>query len=315
MRVARWLSLGCVTLGLALACAGSKPPPPVIETQEADLDAPPSTAKDTEKDTAEQGDLTSLDAGTNPVAVSGNSTPTVTLLEPGAEPRKELRHTFVNGARQKLKMNAKTAIAGMAGMPTISLSGPMDTQIVEVKSGNAKFKIAGGPFKTSTSGGSDMAGAMGGLLGGAGPQKFSGWGVISPVGVVTEFHLQEGGKMGENAPVETGDPFPEEAVGAGARWEVKQTLQEKDGPVEQVSTYTLLKADKKQVQTEVSRVQTPLNPDAAGGTAESSGQLTFTLGSVYPTGKLTMTRKLSVDLPGLDAAGIQLSSDVTIAKR
>lgn len=313
MKLARWLSLGCVTVGLALACAASKPPPPAIETQEADLDAPSTSAKETQADNAQKGDLTSMDAGAKP-AVAGSSLPTVTLLEAGAEPRKELRHAFVNGARQKLKMDAKTSVAGVAGIPVILLSGGIDTQIVELKSGNARFKLAGGPFKTSTSGGSDMASAMGGLLGGGAPPKFSGWGIVTPRGVVLEFH-SEGLAPGQEAPIETGDPFPEEAVGIGARWEVKQTLREKDGPVEQVSTYTLLKADKKQVHTEIRRVQTPLNPDAPGGTAESSGELTFTLGGVYPTGKLTMTRKLTMDLPGLDAAGIQLSSDVTISKR
>lgn len=201
-------------------------------------------------------------------------------------------------------------------MPSLAMSGPIDTQIVEVKSGNAKFKLTAGPFKTSTSGGSAMAGAMGGLLGGgAAAQKISGWGILSPEGVMVEFHVESGGAMGQDAPVETGDPFPTEAVGKGARWEVKQLIQDRDGPVEQVSTYTLLKADKKQVQTEVHRVQTPLSPDATGGAAESSGELTFVFGAIYPTGKLNMTRKLTIDLPGLDAAGIQMSSDVTISKR
>jgi hypothetical protein len=311
------LALGCLLCGLAVACAGSKPPPPVIETQEADLDPPssPPSSKGPEKDTAEKGDVTSVEAGKKP-STTATSTPTVTLLEAGAEPRKELRHTFVNGARQKLKMNAKTSVSGAgAGMPTLAMTGPIDTQITEVKAGNARFKLTAGPFKTSTSGGSGMASAMGSLLGGAAPQKISGWGILSPEGVMVEFHVAEGGAMGQEAPVETGDPFPTEPVGKGARWEVKQLLQEKDGQVEQVSTYTLLKADKKQVQTEVRRVQTPLNPDAPGGAAESSGELTFVFGAIYPTGKLSMTRKMSIDLPGLDAAGFQMSSDVTIQKR
>jgi hypothetical protein len=311
------LALVCLLCGLGVACAGSKPPPPVIETQEADLDPPssPPRSKDPDQDTAEKGDVTSVEAGKKP-PTTATSLPTVTLLEAGTEPRKELRHIFVNGARQKLKMNAKTSLSGAgAGMPSIAMNGPIDTQIIELESGNAKFKLTAGPFKTSTSGGSAMASAMGGLLGGAAPEKIAGWGILSPEGVMVEFHVESGGAMGQDAPVETGDPFPTEAVGKGARWEVKQLLREKEGQVEQVSTYTLLKADKKQVHTEVRRVQTPLNPDATGGAAESSGELTFAFGAIYPTGKLSMTRKMSIDLPGLDAAGFQMSSDVTISKR
>lgn len=175
------LAVGCLIWGLAVTCAGSKPPPPVIETQEADLDPPstPPASKGSEKETAEKGDVTGVDAGKKPSTAT--ATPVVTLLEEGAEPRKELRHKFVNGGRQKLKMDAKTAIAGAGGaMPSLAMSGPIDTQIVEVKSGNAKFKLTAGPFKTSTSGGSAMAGAMGGLLGGgAAAQKISGWGIRS----------------------------------------------------------------------------------------------------------------------------------------
>lgn len=316
MRLARkWLVVSLASAGLAFACASKQPPPPAIETQEAELSRPSAPEDPGTEPKAAAVVPAKSDAGQKPVAPSSSATQ-VTLLEPGAEPRREIRHTFVNGAKQKLKMSANTTVSGVnVAMPAISMTGPIDTQITELKAGNARFKLTGGPFKTGTSGGGELAGAMGSLLGRGAPQKIAGWGILDPRGFVTEFHLTEGGGMGESAPVETGDPFPAEPVGVGARWEVKTTLQEKEGPVQQVSTYTLLKADKKLVRTQVARVQTPLNPDSEGGAAESSGEITFQLGGIYPTGKLNMTRKMGLPL-ALDQGGtLQLSSEVTISKR
>jgi hypothetical protein len=243
----------------------------------------------------------------------------VALLEPGAEPRQELRHVFKKGVKQKLKLDAKTTVSGVnVPIPAITLTGPMETEITKLDSGNAHFKLTGGPFKTGTAGGGggQLAGAMGSLLGGGAPQKIAGNGILDPRGFVKEFTLTEGAGPDGSAPVETGDPFPEEPVGVGGRWEVKTTLQEKEGPVQQVTTYTLLKADKKSVVTQMKRVQTPMDPNAEAGNAESSGELTFQIGGVYPTGKVTMSRKMSLGLGGgFGPSAIQLTSEMTIGKR
>jgi len=302
------------------ACGPKKPPPPVIETQEAKIapSPPPSVESKPTDTTAKTGDEN--DSGDEGGTLGE---PNVKLLEPGAEPRKQLRHTFAAGSTQKLNMRARTVVKGAnLPLPAINLSAPMQSSIVEVtKSGEAKFKFSAGPFKSgSGGGGGDLGGLLGGLAGGSAgggggaPEKVAGSGVITARGYVKEYHVDEGAKD-EEAPVESGDPFPEEAVGAGARWQVKTLLNEKEGQVRQTTTYTLVKVDKKNVFTRISRVQTPVGGGAdAPGAATSSGELVFRLGEIYPTGKLEMTRNMKIDVPGLDATTLKLVSEVTIKR-
>ena len=94
-------------------------------------------------------------------------------------------------------------------------------------------------------------------------------------------------------------------------------LEEKDGPVSQTSTYTLLSVDKKSVHTKLHRVQAPLGSSGKGspGNATSDGELVFAFADVYPTGKLQMLRALKIDMPGLDGSALEMDSEVTIGKR
>jgi hypothetical protein len=301
------------------ACAASKPPPPVIETQEARVGAnhaepsSPTTRPVAAPPTAGGPAPTPLPAAETPLG----SAPQVKLLDAGAAPRRALRHAFAKG-KQLLSMKAKTRVEGAnLPLPTIALSAPLEARVIEVtKAGDARFQFQAGPFKTGAGGGGGAAGALGGMLGGGGgaPEKIAGWGWISSRGVMKEFHVEEGATDGD-APVETGDPFPEEAVGVGARWEVESLVQEREGAMRQVSVYQLLRLEKKAVHTKLARTQTPLGDPDGGAKAESSGELTFRFGDVYPTGRLQMTRRMNLALPGLDASGIKLASEVTIAKR
>ena len=314
------MSSSARALGLclvAVACASRPPPPPVIETQEADPF--PRRAPGDSPAAAPAASPTGVPAG-SPAPGTDKPTaaaPVVTLLEPGAEPRRALRHVF-SKHKQLLTIKANTRVKGAnLPLPPISLTAPMDATVVEVAAGgDARFKLTAGPFASGGSGGG-VAGALGGLMGGGGggaPDKVVGWGWVTPRGVMKEFHVDEGAVDGD-APVETGDPFPEEAVGVGARWEVTSTVREKGGPVAQVSVYELVSLDKKAVRTKLTRTQTPMGQADGAAAAQSSGELTFRFGDVYPTGRLEMTRNMTVDLPGLDGAALQLSSEVTISKR
>lgn len=317
-------SAALAALALALAaCASKPPPPPVIETQEAELGRGQQTSAGAEENAARPAD-TAAPSGPatapTPLAAkeaTASSTPEVKLLETGAEPRRPLRHAFGKGT-QLSSMKAKTRVKGAnLPLPTISLSAPMKAQIVEVnKAGEARFKFEAGPFASGSGGGGGMAGALGGLMGGGGgaPKKIAGWGWMTSRGVMKEFHVEEGATDGD-APVETGDPFPEEAVGVGARWEVTSVVQEKDGPVQQHSVYQLVKLDKKAAHTKLARTQIPVGQAGGAAVAQSSGELVFRFGDIYPTGRLEMTRTMNLALPGLDATGIELASEVTISKR
>ncbi|MCC6901194.1 MAG: hypothetical protein IT377_19630 [Polyangiaceae bacterium] len=302
---------GCL---VAVACASRPPPPPVIETQEAELGArraPPAAEGSSRPARALPQSAPPASAGK-----PGDTAPVVKLLDAGAEPRRALRHAF-SKHKQVLSIAAHTRVKGAnLPLPAIVITAPMVATIVQVNAaGDARFELTAGPF-TSGGGPSGAAGALGGLMGGGGgpPDKVAGWGWVNSRGVMKEFQVTEGAAGGD-APVETGDPFPEEAVGVGARWEVTGTVREKDGPVQQVSVYELVSADKKGIRTKLTRTQTPMGQPDGATAAQSSGELVFRFGDVFPTGRLEMTRNMTVDLPGLDGATLQLSSEVTISRR
>jgi hypothetical protein len=310
----------------SLGCASKPPPPPVIETQEAELNQPgepPPAAPEpaAEPPSTAGGADAPVPVGTGPQPVGDISgAPEVTLIDAGVKPRRTLSHKFKKGANQRLIMKSKTRVKGASmPLPTITLSAPMESKIVELNAaGEAKFQFKAGPFKTGMGGGgAGLPGLLGGALGGGAPEKIAGWGWITPQGVVKEFHVEEGASDGD-APVEKGDPFPTEAVGVGARWQVRSVFEEKGVTVQQTSTYVLVKLDKKAVHTKVSRVQSPMgsaDPSAAGS-AKSSGELVYHFGDVYPTGKLAMSRAMQLDLTGLGGGPpLTLASDVTISKR
>ena len=310
------MSLRAHALALCLvagACASRPPPPPAIETREVDLERPPEPRRSTPTSVAAaDGAL-----GPKPMPLAEASTdaaPAVKLVEAGSEPRRALRHTF-RKSKQSLTIKARTRVKGAnMPLPPMLVSAPMEWRIVEVNgAGDARFALTAGPFSSGAAGG--VAGALGGLMGGGGaPDKVAGWGWLTSRGVMKEFHVEEGAADGD-APVETGDPFPDEAVGVGARWVVTSTVREKDGPVRQVSEYQLLGVDKKSARTKLSRTQTPMGQLDGSASATSSGELTFRFGEVYPTGRLEMTRTMTVNLPGLDGAALQLASEVTVAKK
>jgi hypothetical protein len=295
------------------ACASKRPPPPVIETQPANL-----AGREREPATDAPIPVTEPIA-TTPTAVpdmaGGTDQPEITLLNAGAEPRKVVRHTFKKGSRQRQTMHSTTNISGgPMAFPSFSLDAPIEAKITEVNpAGDAKFSYTAGPFKTKAQGG----GALGSLLGGVGasaaPEKVAGWGWITRQGVVREQHVTEGMKDGD-APVETGDPFPEQPIGVGARWQVRAVLVEKGDRYRQTSNYELLELGAKSIKTKLSRVQEPVG-SAEGAVAESSGELAYTFGQIYPTGRLSMTRDVKVPIPGAEQLGLKMSSQVTIQNK
>ncbi len=234
-------------------------------------------------------------------------------MDAGKEPRKRVRHAFKKGSRQKLSMKGTTRIAGGAmAMPSFILDAPIEATIVELNdAGDAKFSYKAGPFKHKTSGGGMLGGMLGGLAGGGAPEKIAGWGWITPQGVIREQQVTEGPQDGE-APVETGDPFPEDPIGVGARWRVETTVVEKGTQYRQTTTYDLVKLAAQTLTTKMERVQEPLG-GSTDPVAQSRGELVFKLGQVYPTGKLSMSRAVQVAIPG--ANKLQMSSEVTIKNR
>jgi hypothetical protein len=300
----------------AAACAGKSTPPPVIETQAAEIGSrEPANEPARELAPAKIEEPTLAKPAEPPTSGAEAGQPEITLLEPGAEPRKVLRHKFKQGARQKLTMQSTTNISGAAmPLPSFSLDAPIEAKITEVNAaGDAKFSYVAGPFKTKAGGGGGLGSLLGGIGSAGAPEKVAGWGWITPQGVIREQHVTEGMKDGD-APVETGDPFPDDAIGVGARWEVRSILVEKGSRYRQTSSYQLLQLGAKSAKTKVARVQEPLG-GAEQPVAESSGELAYTFGQVYPTGRLSMSRDVQVPIPGAEQLGLKMSSEVTIKNK
>lgn len=215
-----------LTIALGVGCAAKKPPPPVIETQEAELGGSDSERPIAKKAPVLEPKTTAAptpvddDAAPKPLGgtASVGSTPVVKLLEPGKAPRKVAKHTFRTGSTQKLMMRSKTRVSGNLPVPTLTLDGPINVKITEVNGdGAGRFSLDAGPFKQGQSapkGGGGLSGMLGGLLGGLGggaasamgggpPEKIAGWGWVNPQGSVTEFHVTEGAGD-DQAPVEVG---------------------------------------------------------------------------------------------------------------
>jgi hypothetical protein len=309
-----------IAIAGAWACGSSKPPPPVIETQAADIGPaePPPEPKSEPVASTEGVEPVGKPVGKPESTTSTPATnqPEITVLDAGKDPKKEIRHKFKKNARQKLLMQSTTRISGAnLPLPSFTLDAPIEAKITEVNSaGEAKFAYTAGPFKTKTSGGGALGSLLGGMGGGGGPpEKIVGWGWITAQGVVKEQHVTEGMKDGD-APIETGDPFPADPIGVGARWEVVTVLVEKGTKYRQTSTYDLLKMDARSVQTKVSRRQEPL-AGSGDPVAESSGELAYKLGQIYPTGRLSMSRDVQVAIPGADELGLKMDSEVTIKAR
>ena len=320
MRTALLLAL------LALGCGPKKPPPPVIETREVDLE---SRRQKAETSSTQNGDseVPQLDNesvvgepgedGPTPATATGGklSTPKVELLNPGRAPRKKLMHIFGAGNGQKLFMSSNTKVTGAnLPLPAMKLSGPIDTLIKEVKNNEARFELSAGPFDSKNSSSGPLGSLIDGMMGMSAPKKIVGWGWMTPQGIIREFHVTEGPE--EGAPVEVGDAFPEEAIGLGARWKVRVVLHEKEGPVRQTSTYQLIRLKGKVAETKVTRVQVPMNAGAdAKEKGRSSGTLHFTLGEIYPLAKMTMSRAIKLDLPGAGKTPLKFKSRMEIKKR
>jgi hypothetical protein len=305
-----------LALLLAAGCAGrSQPPPPVIEDQPVDLQArnvPPPEPADAPHATPGEG---ATDSAPSPLPVAtppAGGQPDIKLLDPGQEPRRVIRHSFKKGTAQKLSMTSATRVSGASlPLPSMSLDAPIVAKILEINSdGDARFTYTAGPFKTQTSGGSPMGALLGGGGQGSMPEKVAGWGWITPQGVVREQHVTEGAKDGD-APMETGDPFPADPIGTGARWEVRTLVTEKGEQFIQTSSYELLSFDGKTAKTKLQRVQQPLG-DSPDPIAESSGELVYKLGQVYPTGTLSMQRAIQIAIPGADKLGLKMNSEVRI---
>lgn len=248
--------------------------------------------------------------------------PTVTVLSSGAAPKKQLRYTIP--AMQKARMDMTTTISmamnmgGMAipmDMPTMKMS--IDIGVTNIAAnGDITYNMA---FTSATvEGGAAadpmVASTMQTAL--AGITSIKGTSTVSSRGVTKSTKLDIGdpamqqiiGQM--TSSVENlSMPFPEEAVGAGAKWEVRQGNTTGGQTMFVKSTYELVSIDGNAVSLKVVTEQTappqPIsNPALPAGaemnlekvTGSGTGTILIRLDSLVPTSQLESATTMAMTM-------------------
>jgi hypothetical protein len=200
----------------------------------------------------------------------------VTLISAGNEPRKALRIRAAPGDKQALTMTTKTAMDMVMGeMPAQAMKLPAMTMVmnVTVKSVSADGDIAYETVITDAGVADDPEGNP--MIAAAMKSSLAGIKGLSSSGVLSSRGLNKGTevKVPAGADPQTRQyldqmkesfsslsaPFPEEAVGPGAKWEVKLPLKSQGMTIAQTATYELVSIEGDRLNMKASVVQRAAN--------------------------------------------------------
>lgn len=239
---------------------------------------------------------------------SAKAGPQIHLITAGEQPRKELRLHPKAGETQTLNMTLQMAMDMGMGQPVKvpPIEMPMTVTVKNVSSsGDATYdSVMGQP---SVNQGSDtnsqMAAAMSAAFGMLKGMKISG--TMSDHGINKAVHVTASASAPpqirqtldqiKESTENFGLPLPDEAVGAGAKWEVKMPIKSQGMTIQQTATYELVSIEGDQVHakctiTQEAAHQTMQNPampnvkvNLAKLTSDGSGTLTFDLTRIFPT--------------------------------
>jgi hypothetical protein len=236
----------------------------------------------------------------------------VKLLEPGSEPRKQLRFHPKAGDKQTMVMTMKIGMAIKIGdtgeqpikLPTMKLV--MDMSVKDVATnGDITYEIV--TTDASVVDEPDviaqvaeaMKNAMGGMKG------IGGTGTISSrgIGKGTDIKVPEGADPQVKQFVEqmketmsrVASPLPEEAVGPGAKWETKMPIKSQGMTLNQTVTFQLISIEGEQAAAKTSvtqsasnqKIQNPMMPgtkvDLNKLNGHGTGEMKFELTRLVPT--------------------------------
>jgi hypothetical protein len=253
-------------------------------------------------------------AGEPATVQAGGPTPAASparLLEAGAEPRTALRFHPQPGDRQIVDMTVKMALGldtnGKPGEP-IKMPAMRMTWEIAVKDVSAagdityEMKLADAGLADETGAASPMAEAIKTTLGGL--KGISSTGTLSPHGATKSRQVN----LPASADPQTRQvleqvkeslatlllPLPEEPVGVGAKWEVKQPLKTQGLTLQQTTTCQLatMEGERLSLATRLDqnaanqKIQSPAMPnlklDVTRLTGSGTGDLTLDLTQLFP---------------------------------
>jgi len=257
-----------------------------------------------------------------PKTTSKPATPTgvtVKLLQPGAEPRQALRlHPKAGDKRSStmtMKMTMGMGPAGEMKMPEMKI--PIDITVKSVSpEGDITYDMMMGQAQVADS--ADPTAAMmkeslGKLGGETGTSTITSRGLTksTKMNIPKDANPQTRQTM-EQMQESLGNVvfmLPDEAVGAGAKWEIKQTIKQQNMTISQATAYELisLEGDVVKVKSNVSqsaanqKIESPAMPgmkvDLNKLTGTGTGNMTFDLGQIMPTqGATDMQTEISMGI-------------------
>lgn len=267
-----------------------------------------------------------------PVSLPGypaaGAPPTVTLASPGAEPRVRLRYKPTAGLKEAMMMSMAMGLSmvmeGMSmpmDLPTMKLTA--DVGVTEVAAnGDITYTVAfTGMTAESAPGAADaMAGAVQGAA--EGIKSLKGTVTMSDRGInksttlnvdqITDPTAKQLLSSMSSSLESMSMPMPDEPVGVGAKWEVRQAIKNAGAQVFQRVTCELTSVDAQgaTIKTSVEQTippQSVTNPALQGATVNvekgagtSAGTLSLRFNSLVPTSETSGSTAMAmvVDMAG-----------------
>ena len=258
------------------------------------------------------------------------STTQVKLLEPGAEPRTVLRLHPKPGDKQTLDLSLKVAMETKVGeietpamkLPVIKISLEATVQSV-ADNGDITYEMVMGDLGVVEEPGAAPMVAEAVKTAFNGVKGMSGSGTISSRGISKGFEFKapsDSNPQARQMVDQMKDAFnelsavlPEEAVGTGAKWEVKLPLKTQGMTIDQTASYEVVSLDGENFKTKSTivqqaanqKIQNPAMPgiklDLTKMTGKGSSERTFDLAKLLPiagTGKVHTDTAMAMNMGG-----------------
>lgn len=238
--------------------------------------------------------------------------PVVTVLDAGAEPRRELRYQFDEGSSEKASMDLNIKMSmSMAGVPIPQINMPtirilIGLDPIDVSDGGTaryEFDISSAELIENADTDPSIAGAVQESLGQM--SGTSGWSRIDSRGTILErdLELPSGDDdqlsrvldSAEQSLEQMSVPLPAEPVGVGAKWRVTQETESGGFSVTQTAIYSLNSIEGNDLSLGVTLTQT-----ASAQDVEMDGLppgIETTLDSLDSTGTRTIQTNLNRLVP------------------
>ena len=257
------------------------------------------------------------------------ASPTVTMISTGAAPRTALRYKLQAGSKSQMLMTmAMGTTISMGGTPMMSMDLPTmkmaaDIAITNVAAnGDATYEVAFTDMTAEAAPGTDpamaemMKGALGEVKGLKGTATVSSRGIVSNGKFAmagTDPALAQAMSQLSSSLEGMSMPLPEEAVGVGAKWEVRQSINSGGATVYQKTDVELMSVEAGVATFKVAVQQTapkqPVsNPALPAGvtvtidswTGTGTGNTKMRMDSLVPTSDLALTANavMSMDMGG-----------------